>query len=87
MHIQNLKCAGCVARIEQAVSKIPGVSNIDINIQSNAVSFAYNDVDAIAQVQEKLRKLGYPMVGSSNSLIDKTASYVSCMIGKMGITD
>ncbi len=32
---------------------------------------------------ETLRKLGYPEVGDSNSLINKATSYISCAVGKI----
>ncbi len=79
-HLQNLKCGSCQRRIEQVLIKIDGIENIKFagNTIILDISEKFNDI----QVKKTLSKLGYPAAGTSNSLIQKSKSFISCAIGK-----
>lgn len=80
--VQNLKCQGCSNRIKEKLSQIPGIQNVALNIDDDQVTFSYNSFGIPEKVQRILKSLGYPLMDEHNSLTDKAASYVSCMIGR-----
>ena len=80
IQVENLKCGGCVSSIKKALSKVEGVQEVNIDLDSGMIEVS-GHVDH-NQLVEKLAGLGYPEVGS-NTLMAKTKSYVSCAIGKM----
>ena len=81
--VQNLKCGGCAHTITSKLSTIENISNIDVNLEENKVSFNYLSESDAFQVKEKLRHLGYPSIEDENSLASKAKSFVSCATGKM----
>ena len=84
--VDNLKCGGCSATIARRLSALDGVSDVQIDSESEQVSFL-SPPDAVELVRETLQKLGYPEQGSANGLAKAGAtvrSFVSCAIGKVG---
>jgi len=80
--VQNLKCGGCASTITNKLSEISNVSDIEIDVEANKVTFTFQDeTDAIA-VKDKLKRIGYPSVEEENSLTSKAKSFVSCATGK-----
>ena len=81
--IQNLKCDGCKNTIQIKLSKIKGVSNIDVNVSESSVSFDYTTHNVLEGLRAELRDMGYPITGDPNSAVSKVKSYVSCAVGKI----
>ncbi len=81
--LQNLKCDGCANTITNALNKIDGIKNAQVELQSNSVSFEYNDENQIDIVEKKLAYLGYPIDTDPNSILQKAKSFVSCAVGRI----
>ncbi len=81
--VQNLKCGGCAKTIETRLSNIEGLYNLSIDITSSSIHFTLVEESLKKEVSSTLKSLGYPEIGSSNTLINKATSYVSCAIGKI----
>ena len=81
--VQNIKCNGCSNSIINALGKITDISNIEVDVENESVSFDFDTEKAKDQVIDKLSKMGYPLVEAPNSLGSQAKSYVSCMIGRM----
>jgi len=81
--IENLKCHGCANTIKKEVSKLEGVSNVEIGMEDSSVNIGYDEtlLDK-GKVLKKLAWLGYPESGN-NSLKSEVVSYVSCAVGRM----
>ncbi|WP_299099374.1 heavy metal-associated domain-containing protein [uncultured Winogradskyella sp.] len=82
-NIQNLKCGGCANTIVTQLSKLDGISEVEVNNDTDEVSFNTVSVTEIESVKQKLSDLGYPIVGDANSLPKKAKSFVSCAVGRM----
>ena len=80
--IENLKCGGCAASIRKGLSALPGVTNVEVDLEQNAVTVETPDSDSRALILSTLDALGYPEAGH-NSLMKKGKSFVSCAIGRM----
>ncbi|WP_322550748.1 heavy-metal-associated domain-containing protein [Flavobacterium psychraquaticum] len=83
IQIQNLKCGGCANTITKNIVVIEGITNVSVNVEESTVNFNYETEAQLVEVKEKLKTLGYPEDGATNSLGSKAKSYVSCAIGKM----
>lgn len=81
--IQNLKCGGCANTITKGISAIDYIKNVSVNVEDNTVTFSYETEEQVNEVKNKLKSLGYPVDGETNTLGDKAKSYVSCAIGKI----
>jgi copper chaperone CopZ len=81
--VQNLKCGGCANTISKHLNALEKVSNVEIEAEVSTVSFTYEDELTLTLVQNKLKQLGYPIVGDANSYMNKAKSYISCATGKM----
>ncbi len=80
--IENLKCGGCAASIRKGLSTLPGVSNVEVDLEQHAVSYETAEEGSRHDIIQKLNALGYPEAGD-NSLLKKGKSFVSCAIGRM----
>ena len=81
--VQNLKCGGCAHTITSKLSTIENISDLQVDVEENLVSFNYlSETDAV-KVKEKLKNLGYPSIDDGNSLASKAKSFVSCATGKI----
>lgn len=81
--VQNLKCGGCAKTIYSQLGKLKSLSDIEVEIDSSKVSFSYRDSENIQLAKSTLKSLGYPSISDSNSLVDKTKSFISCASGKI----
>jgi Cd2+/Zn2+-exporting ATPase len=66
LQIEGMDCASCALKIENAMARLPGVS--DINVSYTAGTVALNvDPDRTSQrtIEEKIRALGYQPAGSA----------------------
>lgn len=80
--IENLKCEGCASSIRKALSALPGVSEVEVDFETNEVRVEAPGEDIRPAMVKALDALGYPEAGS-NSLLKKGKSFVSCAIGRM----
>ncbi|ASK78970.1 hypothetical protein CF386_07840 [Paraphotobacterium marinum] len=63
--LNNIRCAGCVSKIEKALREVKGVSNVSVNIATNAVSF--QGKAKTAQVKDALSKIGYSIKSQASN--------------------
>ena len=83
IQIENLKCGGCANTIKKGLQSLNGVEEITVNVETSEVSFTINDESLLQSIKDKLSKMGYPEVGTSNSTLQKAKSFVSCAVGRM----
>lgn len=83
LEIQNLKCGGCANTITTKLSELKGVQKVEVDNETNTVSFNYENKDTLFITKELLAKLGYPIVGERNAITTKAKSFVSCAVGRM----
>ena len=83
LHIQNLKCGGCANTITTRLSELKGISEVNVNNDTDAVSFNYNSENELTKAVNLLSSLGYPVEGEANPLTKKAKSFVSCAVGRM----
>jgi copper chaperone len=82
IYIANLKCGGCATTIIKELSKLKGVSKVQVDNESDSVHISYENIER-KKIIEKLHDLGYPEATEDNGLLLQLKSYASCMIGKV----
>lgn len=83
--IQNLKCAGCAHTIKNRLDSMDTITDVEVVIDENKISFNYEFEDTLTEVKRVLMSLGYPEQGQENSLGSKAKSYVSCALGELNV--
>lgn len=81
--VQNLKCGGCAGTISKHLNAIGTVSNVEVETEESSVSFSYDNESCLSVVEEKLKQIGYPVFGDSNTYLQKAKSFISCATGKI----
>ena len=57
----KIKCGGCVSAIVNGLKDMPGINQVNVEIESNIVSIDGDNLDKAA-IEKKLAELGYPAV-------------------------
>ncbi|MCX7951064.1 MAG: cation transporter [Clostridiales bacterium] len=65
INIEGMSCMHCVRHVEEALSEIKGISNIEVNLQGK---YAVCDVDNVdeKEIIEKIDEYGYDVVSIEN---------------------
>ena len=82
INVDNIKCGGCANSVRKGLEKIEGVQDVKVDIESGEVNVDYEGNIDRSQFVEALGKMGYPEVGTGNTM-QKVKSYVSCAVGRM----
>jgi copper chaperone len=84
--IDNLKCGGCASTIKKGLMSISGVSEVNVNTETDTIEITHTDNAELSIMKEKLHTMGYPERGTVEGLdkfVSNAKSYVSCAIGKL----
>jgi len=81
--IANLKCSGCENTIRKNLLGIQGVTEVDIDQETDNVMVTHEDAVERSVLTAKLHQLGYPEATEENGLLLKIKSYASCMVGRL----
>ncbi|UII76484.1 heavy-metal-associated domain-containing protein [Flagellimonas sp. HMM57] len=81
--VQNLKCGGCAKTITNKLLQEKGVFKVDVDVEASKISFDHDEHEDALQIKNTLKSLGYPSIEDTNSLMDKTKSFISCATGKL----
>lgn len=68
--IQGMTCASCVARVEKALSKVPGVRSVAVNLATEQARIEVNAGTSVEALQQSVHAAGYeaaPIVDSAGS--------------------
>ncbi|MEQ8918123.1 MAG: copper ion binding protein, partial [Roseovarius sp.] len=77
--VQNMSCASCVGRVERALSALPGVDEVNVNL---AAEMAHARIDSDARIPEIVAALdnaGYPARTQTMRLNVTSMSCASCV--------
>ncbi len=74
IHIAGMTCASCVARVEQALSSVPGVISTSVNLASEKAIVEYTDGTKIADLRQAVKDAGYELGSETEVVEDITAA-------------
>jgi P-type Cu+ transporter len=69
----GMSCASCVARVESALSEVPGVISVGVNLASEKATVEYLDSTPITDLKKAVREAGYDLGSESENLDDVNA--------------
>jgi P-type Cu+ transporter len=73
--VSGMTCASCVARVESALSSVPGVVSVSVNLASEKATVEYTEDMRVADLQKAARDAGYELGPEAETLEDvSTAS-------------
>lgn len=73
--VEGMTCASCVARVEKTVTKINGISNVNVNLATEKVTFDYDPAMVnLDEVAAKVEDIGYKLDLSKLKKHDENSS-------------
>ncbi|SEL71846.1 Cu+-exporting ATPase [Roseovarius azorensis] len=77
--VKNMSCASCVGRVERALSGLDGVSDVNVNLAAETVTFELDRPARIPDVTRALDAAGYPARTQTVRLNVSSMSCASCV--------
>jgi len=72
--ISGMTCASCVARVEKALSEVPGVVSTSVNLASEKATVEYVEGTDLAALRRAVKDAGYELGPEVEALEDVTAA-------------
>jgi Cu+-exporting ATPase len=72
--VGGMTCASCVARVEEALSSVPGVVSASVNLASEKATVEYLEGADIADLKRAVKDAGYELGSETETLEDVTAA-------------
>lgn len=69
--ITGMMCAGCVSNVENAVKKVDGVDNVEVNLLTNSMKVSFEDEKLTKAIITAVDKAGYKAEVFSDELSNK----------------
>ena len=70
----GMTCASCVARVEEALSSVPGVVSANVNLASEKATVEYLEGTAVADMRRAVKDAGYELGPEAQALEDVTTA-------------
>jgi Cu+-exporting ATPase len=70
--VGGMTCASCVARVEEALSSVPGVISANVNLASEKATVEYTEGTNIADLRQAVEEAGYTLGQEAETLEDVT---------------
>lgn len=65
--VTGMSCAACSARVEKAVSAVPGVEKVSVNLLTNSMEVIFSGEDRTESVLSAVEKAGYGATARGNA--------------------
>ena len=72
--VGGMTCASCVARVEEALSGVPGVISANVNLASEKATVEYTEETELADLRWAVREAGYELGLEAATLEDVTTA-------------
>ena len=79
LSVQNMSCASCVGRVERALSALPGVSDVSVNLANETAQAQIDAPERISGIMSALDQAGYPAQTRNVRLNVSSMSCASCV--------
>ncbi|MFC1938454.1 heavy metal translocating P-type ATPase [Chloroflexota bacterium] len=68
--VGGMTCASCVSRVEQALSSVPGVVSVGVNLASEKATVEYIEGTELASLRHAVKDAGYTLGSEAETLED-----------------
>jgi len=72
--VSGMTCASCVARVEEALSSVPGVISANVNLASEKATVEYVEGTDVAEMRRAVEEAGYGLGSEAATLEDITTA-------------
>ena len=72
--VTGMDCASCAAKIETAVRRIEGVSDVAVSVTNGTLTVSHGEGFTASQVKRQVRGLGYGIAGEGDRASDTPRS-------------
>ena len=72
--VGGMTCASCVARVEEALSSVPGVISASVNLASEKATVEYVEGTGLAYMRRAVKEAGYELGPEAEALEDVTTA-------------
>ena len=72
--VGGMTCASCVARVEEALSGVPGVISVSVNLASEKATVEYLEGTGLADMRQAVKNAGYELGPEVQALEDVTTA-------------
>jgi Cu+-exporting ATPase len=72
--VGGMTCASCVARVEEALSSVPGVVSANVNLASEKATVEYLEGTAAADMRHAVKDAGYELGPEAQAMEDVTTA-------------
>jgi Cu+-exporting ATPase len=72
--VSGMTCASCVARVEEALSSVPGVISANVNLASEKATVEYVEGTDVADMRRAVEEAGYGLGSEAATLEDVTSA-------------
>jgi len=72
--VGGMTCASCVARVEEALSGVPGVVSANVNLASEKATVEYTEGTELADLRQAVKDAGYELGSEAETLEDVTTA-------------
>ena len=79
LSVENMSCASCVGRVERALSALPGLHDVRVNLASETVQARVDTPDRVIEAVAALDQAGYPARTQSVRLNVTAMTCASCV--------
>ncbi|MGR3757140.1 MAG: heavy metal translocating P-type ATPase [Tranquillimonas sp.] len=77
--IEGMSCASCVGRVDRALSAVPGVHDVSVNLASESAQFSLDQTGQVGDAAAALDEAGYPPRRATVTLNIASMSCASCV--------
>lgn len=78
--IEGMECAGCATKIDTAVRRTPGVTDVAVSVTAGTMTVSHDGSSDLAAIEKKVTGLGYKIGASTDSKIASTVSEHAHMV-------
>ena len=79
LNIEGMSCAGCMGRVERALTATPGVENVAVNLANERAQFDLTERGQLSDAVAALDEAGYPARTETVVLNVESMSCASCV--------
>jgi len=72
--VSGMTCASCVARVEEALSSVPGVISANVNLASDKATVEYVEGTDVVEMRRAVEEAGYGLGSEAATLEDVTTA-------------
>ncbi|MBT4511449.1 MAG: heavy-metal-associated domain-containing protein [Chloroflexi bacterium] len=59
INVEGMSCEHCVRRVTEAIEKLPGISNVKVDLQSGTATFDQSSPATVDDVVKSVNDAGY----------------------------